>query len=206
MKFRHIGPSAHKSIFKFASPKMGKMFKVESPLEYLTCFHLEYSPDVRAYVSQPGPVEYYLNGQPQNFFPDFWVDSNQKAEHLLEVKCSKEISNQEFRDKFKLRRESATQKGLPLVLITERQICQNPILDNLKLLHHYAGDYSLTPAHDWVLKFVRRVGQSHIKTLIDKSGFSSGEIVAASLTWISRGELQADITDTELGESSLVWC
>jgi hypothetical protein len=134
------------------------------------------------------------------------VDSRSKSEYLLEVKHSSRIASPKFRSKFQLRKESAIQKGLPLVLITERQICQNPILDNLKLLHHYSGNYSLTPAHTWVLDFVRSVGQSQIKNLVDESGFSKGEIVAASLTWISRGELQADIADTELGDSSLVWC
>lgn len=206
MKFRHIGPSRTKSIFKFASPKMGRMFKLESSLEYYTCFHLEYSSDVKAYIAQPGPIEYLLNGEPENFFPDFWVDSTKMSTYLLEIKHSSKISNPDLRYKFQLRRNAPALNSLPLVLITERQICQNPILNNLKLMHHYAGVDSITPVHKWILNFVALNGQNRIQNLIEESNYSAADIISASVNLIANGKLKADIYETELGKSSLVWC
>ena len=206
MRFHHIGPSREKSVFKFASPKMGRMFRVESSLEYYTCFHLEYSSDVRAYIAQPGPIEYLLNGKPENFFPDFWVDSTKMSIYLLEVKHSSKISNPDFRYKFQLRRNAPALNGLPLLLITERQICQKPLLNNLKLMHHYAGISSITPLHDWILSFVETNGQIKIQTLLDESDYIEADIISASVNLIANGKLKADIYETQLGKSSLVWC
>ena len=206
MKFHHIGPSPTKSIFKFASPKMGRMFKLESSLEYFACFHLEYSSDVKAYISQPGPIEYLLDGKPENFFPDFWVDSAKNSTYLLEVKHSSKISNPKFRHKFQLRRNAPALNGLQIILITERQICQNPLLNNLKLMHHYAGISSITPLHDWILYFVEKNGQIKIQDLIDESNYIEADIISASVNLIANGNLKADIHVTELGNTSLVWC
>lgn len=206
MRFHHIGPSREKSVFKFASPKMGRMFRVESSLEYYTCFHLEYSSDVKAYIAQPGAVEYLLNGKPKNFFPDFWVDSTKKSTYFLEVKHSSKVSNSKFRYKFQLRRNAPALNGLPLILITEHQICQNPILNNLKLMHHYAGIYSFTPVHEWILNFVELNGQNRIQILVEESNYSAADIISASVNLIASGKLKADIHETELGTSSLVWC
>ena len=182
------------------------MFRLESSLEYYACFHLEYSSDVKAYIAQPGPIEYLLDGKPHNFFPDFWVDSIKNSAYLLEVKHSSKISNSKFRYKFQLRKSAPALNGLPLILITERQICQNPLLNNLKLIHHYAGIYSITPVHEWILNFIELNGQIRIQILIEESNYSAADIISASVNLIATGKMKADIHETELGRLSLVWC
>jgi len=206
MKSRVIGPSTHKSIFKFASPKMGKMVKVESSLEYDACFHFEYSPSITSFITQPCGVDYQLNGRTQTFYPDFLVEDKEFGKRFFEIKPSSKVRKPEFRAKFALRRDAALSQSIPLIVVTEKQICLNPILNNLKLLHRYAGNYSLTPLHFWVLDAVKSLGRITVRDLVDESECAPGDVFASALTWISRGQLQADISDNELGVNSLVWC
>lgn len=55
---RQLKHSRVKNIFKFVSAKMKQVMTVESYLEFDTCFHLEYSPQVTSFIAQPEGFRY----------------------------------------------------------------------------------------------------------------------------------------------------
>jgi len=54
-------PSPNKNIFKFASKKNHHIILCESALEFDACFHLEFSPSIVTFESQPTGIEYQMH-------------------------------------------------------------------------------------------------------------------------------------------------
>ncbi|MFT6915601.1 MAG: hypothetical protein ACJAWL_001910 [Motiliproteus sp.] len=169
-------PSPVKNIFKFASPKMGRMLTLESALERDACFHFEYSPDIASYEAQPEGYHYSYQGKELPYTPDFLVTDSVNGARFVEVKPVAKTVNPEFRQKFISRQESARLLGVPLVLVTERQIRVNPILNNLKLLHRYSGIQSLTPLHYKLFDLVRKSGIVHVRNLVESTEEDEGAV------------------------------
>tara|TARA_R110002094_G_scaffold121246_3_gene116049 strand:- start:98 stop:736 length:639 start_codon:yes stop_codon:yes gene_type:complete len=203
---RNLKHSRVKNLFKFSSPKMDRVLIVESALEFDTCFHFEYSPDVISYEAQPEGYYYSYQGKELPYTPDFLVNDRIHGTRFIEVKPVAKTVKAEFRDKFISRQESAKLLGVPLLLVTERQIRVNPILNNLKLLHRYSGIQSLTPLHFTLLNLVRSSGAVYVRNLIASTGEDEGVVLASTLTWLSVGKLKADLSGTALCRDSLVWC
>ncbi len=203
---RNLKHSRVKNLFKFASSKMDRALTVESALEFDACFHFEYCPDVESYEAQPEGYRYDFLGKLLPYTPDFLVVDRNHGPRFIEVKPESKISKPEFRDKFAVKQDVARSLGVPLLLVTDRQIRVNPILNNLKLLHRYSGLQALTPLHYKLLELVRKSGSVKVRNLIDATGADRGVVMASTLSWLSIGELKSDLTGSVLDENSLVWC
>ncbi len=202
---RNLKHSRVKNLFKFASPKMDKVLIVESSLEFDACFHFEYAPDIGSFEAQPEGFYYSYIGKKLPYTPDFLVVDRIHGARFIEVKPAAKTIKQVFREKFAARQESARLLGVPLVLVTERQIRINPILNNLKLLHRYSGFQTLTPLHFKLLDIVRKSGAVRVQNLIEITKEDEGTVLASLITWLSAGKLNADLSGADLGCNSLVW-
>ncbi|MEQ3514009.1 hypothetical protein ABMY35_11790 [Pseudoalteromonas sp. BZB3] len=60
---RKIKRSRVKKLFKFATQKNGRTFLVESSLEFDACFHIEYSPEIKAFEVQVIGFMYLFEGK-----------------------------------------------------------------------------------------------------------------------------------------------
>lgn len=127
-----------KNLFKFVSSKMNQVMTVESYLEFDTCFHLEYSPQVTTFIAQPEGFRYRYAGKDCPYTPDFEVTESGQVK-WLEVKPYSKAQHSDFFIQFKAKQAKAQEIGIPLILVTEKQIRVNPILNNLKILHRYSG-------------------------------------------------------------------
>ena len=96
--------------------------------------------------------------------------------------------------------------GIPVILVTERQIRLNPILNNLKLLHRYAGLQSFTELHFAILELVKKSGIVSVRNLISSTQAIEGDVLASTVTWLSLGRLKTDLSSSDLGLDSVVWC
>ena len=144
---RNLKHSRVNNIFKFASQKMKTVLTVESFLEFDTCFHFEYSPDVISFEAQPLGFKYQFDEKECTYTPDFLVADKKHGERFIEVKPVNKTINEEFRLRFAAKQQQSLLLGKSLILVTEQQIRINPILNNLKLLHRYSGFQSFTPFH-----------------------------------------------------------
>ena len=101
---------------------------------------------------------YTLHGKQRPYTPDFMVVDKIHGARFIEVKPAAKVCKPEFHEKFAAQKETAESLGIPLVLVTDRQIRINPILNNLKLLHRYSGIQSFSPLQIRLLEMVRESG------------------------------------------------
>ncbi len=96
-----------KNIYKFISVKNDVVIMCESSLEFDTCFHLEYNPDVVCFKSQPTGFEYTLEGTPHRYTPGFLVSYYHSQANLLEIKPFDKTLSPEFKHEFKGKKQAA---------------------------------------------------------------------------------------------------
>jgi len=202
---RNIKHSSVNNIFKFASQKMKTVFTVESFLEFDTCFHFEYSPDVISFEAQPLGYNYQFNDKECSYTPDFLVTDKKYGERFIEVKPSNRTINEEFRLEFSLKQKQSLILGKPLILVTEKQIRINPILNNLKLLHRYSGFQSLTSLQYKLLEIIKSFGMVRIVQIIQSESVTEGEVLASVLGLISHGFIDTDLINSDINMQSKVW-
>ncbi len=203
---RHLGHSRVKNLFKFVSAKMDTVFTVESALEFDACFHLEYSHDITSYEAQPEGFFYQFNGRPCPYTPDFKINHAVNGIQFLEIKPIEKTNDADFIERFKAKRTQSTQNGLPLILVTEKQIRINPILYNLKLLHRYSGSKHLTSVQIYLLSEVKKLGKVSIEFLINNIKTNEDNMFSLILNLLAKGYLRSNITDNIFNMNTTVWC
>ncbi len=134
---RIVKKSTVKNINKFSSRKCNRIMQVESCLEYDACFHFEFANQVTAFKEQPLGFKYECNGKLHSYTPDFLVRMNTGEEIFYEVKPYNKTLSNEFQVTFSAIQSASLDLGKKLELITDKQIRQAPLLNNLKLLHRY---------------------------------------------------------------------
>nr|WP_287836502.1 TnsA endonuclease N-terminal domain-containing protein [Halomonas sp.] len=182
------------------------MLIVESSLEFDACFHFEYTSSISSYVAQPEGFYYSYQGKQLPYTPDFLIIDKAHGSRFIEVKPFAEIEDEEFRDKFRCRQKSASDHGVPLLLITDKKIRIAPVLSNLKLLHRYSGLKSVSSLHLMLLDIVRESGEARIRDLVKKTGEPSGLVLASVISCLSVGEINSDLSVNKLGMDTIVWC
>ncbi|MGR5144481.1 TnsA endonuclease N-terminal domain-containing protein [Photobacterium sp. DNB23_23_1] len=177
---------------------------VESYLEFDTCFHLEYSSSITSFIAQPEGFFYRLAERELPYTPDFQIIENGSTK-WIEVKPFVKTQQPDFLQRFKAKQEKAQQLGIPLVLVTEKQIRVNPILNNLKILHRYSGFQSLTSTHLRLLSLVKTAGEISISNAANQLGIEQSLMVKSAFSLVSSGMLTTDLVNDELGLHSVVW-
>lgn len=119
---RRLKHSPVKNLFRFASSKSKSVLTVESSLEFDTCFHLEYSPEVTTFEAQPEGFHYGFEGKRCPYTPDFKVHHQQEGVQFIEVKPLAKALKEDFRARFQAKQQAAHDAGVTLLLVTERQI------------------------------------------------------------------------------------
>ncbi len=202
---RNLRHSRVNNLFKFTSLKMNTVLTVESFLEFDACFHLEYSGAVKRFEAQPEGFYYFFNGKNFPYTPDFLVIDYDNKPYFLEVKPSEHITNTDFLQRFPAKQQEAIKMGSPLKLVTEKQIRESPVLNNLKLLHRYAGFQSTTTLHEELLVLIKASDGLTLSKLCELTGTSQGEVLACVLSLIARGSINSNLHEKDLGITTLVW-
>lgn len=198
-------PHAKKNIFKFISVKNKAIIMCESPLEFDACFHLEYHPDVVSYESQPFCFEYFLEDGSHSYTPDFLVTLRDGQKCLQEVKDSKLCLTTEYLHVFEAMQRGSEDIGFPLSLVTERQIRKGFILDNLKLVHRYAGSKHICAFKKSLLEVIQNQGLSSSEKLAVIFGKPIGYMNRELLELMSLSLVSAHFETSLFDESTAIW-
>lgn len=198
-------PHAKKNIFKFISVKNKAIVMCESTLEFDACFHLEYHPDVASFESQPFYLEYQLEDGSHSYTPDFLVTLNDGKKYLQEVKNSKLCLTPEYLHVFEAMQRGSEDIGFPLYLVTERQIRKAFILDNLKLIHRYAGSKHICFFKQSLLEVIQNQGLSSSEKLAGIFGKSIGFMNRELLELMSLGLVSAHFETSMFDERTAIW-
>ncbi len=196
-------PSANKNVYKFVSVKNGRTIMCESSLEFDCCYYLEYSDDVVRYQSQPEGYRFSYKGKEHPYTPDFLVHKKNGTSCLIEVKPLSQTFSSEFQDKFRQNQIMANELGTPLLLVTDRQIRNDALLNNLKLVHRYSGCIENSEHLESVLSVVNQLPSVCIKALAERLNLNFGEVFASVLRLICLGKVKSNL-DVLLDENSLI--
>ncbi|WP_232288002.1 TnsA endonuclease N-terminal domain-containing protein [Pseudoalteromonas sp. NJ631] len=181
------------------------MCLVESSLEYDACFYLEYSPKIKHFEAQPLHFMYTFEGKTTKYTPDFLLTNTSNKQQLIEIKPKYETVKPDFITRFAQKRKTAREEhGIDLVLVTEAQICVEPMLDNFKLLHQYAGYQALTELQHTILNLLSQYNRLSVNELILLLKVTSGDTFSSVCRLLSLGKINSDLS-SKLCLDSLVW-
>ncbi|MGB3599041.1 MAG: TnsA endonuclease N-terminal domain-containing protein, partial [Marinomonas sp.] len=167
-------PSPNKNIYKFVSRKNRSTVMCESGLEFDACFHLEFSPSIVSFESQPTGIEYQADTKARRYTPDFKIVKNTGETEFIEIKPERIHSTQKFRDEFEYKRAGYSALGYKLILVSEKQIRNGNLLPNLKILHRYASSH-LSELHYLALGYIKKAKCLSISQLAVKLGVLIGD-------------------------------
>ncbi|WP_076538389.1 TnsA endonuclease N-terminal domain-containing protein [Shewanella sp. UCD-KL21] len=199
-------PSPNKNVFKFASAKVSETIMCESTLEFDACFHHEYNETIETFGSQPKGFYYCFEGKRLPYTPDALLHYIDGTTKFHEYKPYSKTFDPIFRAKFVAKKEAAQALGTELILVTDKQIRVNPILNNLKLLHRYSGIYGVTDIQRELLQLIRHSGKIQLDDVADEYELSVGETRSFLYSLINKGLLEADLTQDDLSCNPFVWC
>ncbi|WP_089083295.1 TnsA endonuclease N-terminal domain-containing protein [Aquitalea magnusonii] len=120
--------------------KMAGLIPWESTLERDWLLHLESNLAIREIYGQPETFDYCYQGKWHRYTPDFkacWHDPN-RLPTLYEVKPHDVASSDVFRQQSDCIRQALAMYGYEYVVKDEYEIRQQPVLNNLNFLKHYA--------------------------------------------------------------------
>jgi hypothetical protein len=126
-----------KTVGKFPSLKMGRTVKWESQIERDFLYLLEFDPDVLLFHEQPVEILYAYKRKTGKYYPDFYVE-RLFCKELVEVKPSSKLRDPENKIKFLAGEEYCRGRGWIFKVVTDEQIREESLLENIKLLNRYA--------------------------------------------------------------------
>ncbi|NRD72151.1 TnsA endonuclease N-terminal domain-containing protein [Shewanella sp. VB17] len=199
-------PSPNKNIFKFASAKVGETIMCESSLEFDACFHHEYNDTITSFGSQPEGFHYNFEGKQLPYTPDVILHYIDGMTKFHEYKPYSKTFDPAFKAKFVAKKQAAQVLGIELILVTEKQIRINPILNNLKLLHRYSGVYGVSDIQRELLQLIKKSGKILLEDVAGEYALTMGEARSFLYSLINKGLLKADLAQDDLTSNPTVWC
>ncbi|MGO2409738.1 MAG: TnsA endonuclease N-terminal domain-containing protein [Pseudoalteromonas nigrifaciens] len=198
-------PSPNKNVFKFASTKVSNVIMCESTLEFDVCFHHEYNDLIESFGSQPEGFKYEFMGKTLPYTPDTLISYTDKTQKYHEYKPYSKITSPLFRAKFAAKRAASLKMGIDLILVTDRQIRVNPILNNLKLLHRYSGVYGISSIQNELLSFIHKSGAIKLNDISSQVGLPIGETRSFVFGLMHKGLIEADLGHDNLTNNPTLW-
>lgn len=144
----------------FPSLKMGRTVKCESQIERDFLYLLEFDTDVLLFQERHLEILYAYKMKTGRYLPSFYVERGSSKE-LVDVKSSSKLNDPENKIKFLAGEEYCRRKGWVFKVVTDEQMREGSLLENIKLLQRYASV-------DVPIEFER-----HTKALVETNG---GEI------------------------------
>lgn len=130
--------TANQAFFRMKRPslKAGRMIHCESPLEGDFIVRCEFDELISAVQEQPEQLHYKQDGKARRYTPDFRITRNHLS-LLTEVKPEERFAEEATRNKLEFVKSLYAERGENFLVVTDREIRQEPFLSNLKLLQRY---------------------------------------------------------------------
>ncbi|WP_228061929.1 TnsA endonuclease N-terminal domain-containing protein [[Phormidium] sp. LEGE 05292] len=111
----------------------------ESLIERDYMYLLEIDPDVESYRSQPLTISYTISNKQLKYTPDFLV-KRKKFQQIVEIKPESKVHSPKNIRLFRCVAPLCQEQGYSFVVVTDKMIRVQPLLDNVKLLYRYARE------------------------------------------------------------------
>lgn len=123
----------------FPSTKLGRMVAWESLLERDAILLLEFSPGVSSYQEQPTLMQYADGTRIRDYYPDFELELTSGKRIHVEVKTAYQLSKPEIAAKYTAISEHYARLRHGYRIVTEAEICREPLQTNLRTLAYLVG-------------------------------------------------------------------
>jgi len=156
------------------------MIDFESLLERDLIYLLDYDANVSDFTEQPLTIPINTSGRRQQYTPDFLVNIYAEPT-LLEVKPIRFVKEFENSIKFEFIKDYCKEHSWKYHIVTEREIRQSPLLENVKLLTQYARHPANPRIDAGILSgLIKQPAGMPIKNILKGLNRSSrGEIIAS---------------------------
>nr|WP_259399343.1 hypothetical protein [Pseudoalteromonas sp. SG43-3] len=144
-------------------------------------------------------------GKSLPYTPDALISYTDKTQKYHEYKPYSKIASPLFRAEFAAKRAASLKLGIDLVLVTDRQIRVNPILNNLKLLHRYSGVYGISGIQNELLSFIHKSGVIKLNDISSQVGIPIGETRSFLFGLMHKGLVKADLGCDDLTNNPTLW-
>lgn len=124
---------------KFPSRKVGRMIHWESQIERDAVYLFEFSSGVTSYREQPLTTYYTLDGKTRRYTPDFELTLSTGEVVMIEVKPEEKLRDPDERRRLKRIQEHFASNGQSFRILTDREIRQLELLENLRMLMRHRG-------------------------------------------------------------------
>jgi hypothetical protein len=130
--------TASQAFFRMKRPslKAGRMVHCESPLEGDFVLRCDFDDQISVIQEQPERLEYQNDGKKRRYTADFRIIRNSISQ-LIEVKPEEKLGDPLVLAKLNLVQSLYAENGEILGIVTDREIRQEPLLSNLKILKRY---------------------------------------------------------------------
>lgn len=112
------------------------MVHCESPLEGDFVLRCDFDDQISVIQEQPERLEYQNDGKKRRYTADFRITRNSISQ-LIEVKPEEKLGDPLVLAKLNLVQSIYAENGEILGIVTDREIRQEPLLSNLKILKRY---------------------------------------------------------------------
>lgn len=121
----------------FQSRKMQRPIGWESLLEQDAIYHFEFCTQVVSYQEQPEMIEFWVEGKRHVYFPDFELILRNGEIIHVEVKPKSKLKDADLRKRLQHIDAHYQRRGTQFLILTEDQIRNKVVLDNLKQLVYH---------------------------------------------------------------------
>jgi hypothetical protein len=193
-----VTPSKGRVVGYFPSVKSNEPIAWESQMELTACRIFEYCPTVQNYREQPETVYYTLNGVGRKYIPDFELILINDERVYIEIKPKRVLNKNEEKDRFVAISNHLNEKGITFAVMTEDELNNGYIQDNIKLIHPYA-------AQDVNVDI-----EKYFKELWSKNDMTVGDFIQLGLSLktiyssITQGFLKIDLNKKISRQSSVL--
>lgn len=177
----------------------------EGSIEFDACFHHEFNHSVESFSSQPQGFYYEFDGKRLPYTPDTLIRYVDGRLVFHEYKPFRKTLDPIFIARFVEKQATSRSLGIELILVTEKQVRVNPVLNNLKLLHRYSGPHEINNFQRTLLRGFQSTGPIRLNQIAEEHRLPLGETRALVITLISKGLLAADLDREDLTLNPLVW-
>lgn len=171
----------------FPSTKLGRMVAWESLLERDAILLLEFSPGVLSYQEQPALVQYADGTRIRDYYPDFEIELASGKRIHVEVKSAHQLAKPEFKAKYTAIAEHYARVRQDYRIVTEAEICREPLQANLRTLAYLVGRKGRT------LPSTRELADRFGSTATPFSTFDIELGKDTTLRLIAAGRLECDL-------------
>lgn len=196
---RVITRSPTRTVGRFPSLKCGRTIHWESQLERDFVLRLEFDEHVVSYKEQPETIEVPWQGRNRRYTPDFLAVTN-AFRVFYEVKPKAKLEDAELTGFLALVERIYNGRGHRFTVVTETDIRQAPVLDNISLLLRYRR-HPVDLAVERRVEAALRFGAQPISDLMAELSMGAAEIYAL----LARRRLTADLDQKLDLRASVTW-